>query len=217
MLRLARLYVKGARGAPLNLGLAREWARKAAARSDPETRAELESALKRSEIPTREEDDGNDLDWLRQAAEAGESDAERTLGLFYLYGNEVPRDARLAADWLLKAARGGDEVAAMELALLYAEGADGVTRDLQRAVSLCPDAASASWEERRLALSSSILRKDLPRVDHRAGFLISLDMARRGNVTAMNKVAYLYDFGFGAPKNPTEANRWSEKSREKKG
>jgi TPR repeat protein len=56
--------------------------------------------------------------WLRRAAEAGHTDAARTLGRMLMLGTGIPKDAREAARWLCLAAAKGDETARSELILL---------------------------------------------------------------------------------------------------
>ena len=60
--------------------------------------------------------------WFRLAAEAGNRNAARTLGMFYLTGAGVPRDPDEAAIWFRRAAEAGDPVAKADLGSLLLGG-----------------------------------------------------------------------------------------------
>ncbi len=72
---------------------------------------------------------------LRQAAAAGDAEAQYRLGVLYGNGDGVPLDPSAAAEWIGKAAQQGHPAAQNALAWLYANG-HGVTPD---------DAAARHW------------------------------------------------------------------------
>lgn len=75
------------------------------------------------------------LEELRQAAEAGDAEAQFRLGVLYGNGEGVELDHRLAEQWFSRAARQGHEDALVNLAWLYATGT-GVDVDEPRAREL---------------------------------------------------------------------------------
>lgn len=75
------------------------------------------------------------LENLRQAAEAGDAEAQYRLGMLYGNGEGVELDHRQAEQWFSRAARQGHEDALLNLAWLYATGT-GVDMDEERAREL---------------------------------------------------------------------------------
>ena len=71
--------------------------------------------------------------WQLKAAEAGNSDGMRTIGLDYFAGVGVPKDYDKAAFWLRKAADAGQPMAMGALGVLYRYGR-GVPKDVNQAV-----------------------------------------------------------------------------------
>jgi len=69
--------------------------------------------------------------WLR-LAQAGDAEAQFSMGHLYRAGEGVPRDAAIAADWFARAAAQGHGHAMLNLALMHEQGA-GVARDLAMA------------------------------------------------------------------------------------
>lgn len=61
--------------------------------------------------------EGNDSDvhWYHQAAGQGHQEAQYTLGMYYLRGIGVEKNAKLANDWFAKAAEQGHEKAIRRL------------------------------------------------------------------------------------------------------
>jgi len=68
--------------------------------------------------------DGGDLSptVLQELADKGCPSAQTNLGLLYIKGQGVSRDAGIGAQWYLRAAQGGSATGQFNLALLYAQG-----------------------------------------------------------------------------------------------
>lgn len=73
------------------------------------------------------------IDELKKAAEQGDADAQRRLGLKYFNGHGLPQDYRQAVAWYQKAAEQGDAMAQWFLGGMYDEG-QGVQHDVQQAL-----------------------------------------------------------------------------------
>jgi TPR repeat protein len=72
--------------------------------------------------------------WFRQAAEQGEPQSQRILGLMYQAGAAgLPRDNVQAASWFLKAAEHGDALAQNQLGGMYEAGNGGLAKDATQA------------------------------------------------------------------------------------
>jgi hypothetical protein len=68
--------------------------------------------------------------WFRKAADQGESQSERILGLMYKYGSAgLPKDEAQAASWFRKSAGQGDSLAQAELGEMYENGLGGLAKD----------------------------------------------------------------------------------------
>jgi uncharacterized protein len=76
---------------------------------------------------------GDAVGWYTKAAEAGAVEAQYALGMLYLNGRSVQKNARVAASWVEKAAHNGHPPSQFQLAVLYCT-AQGVPRDLAQAV-----------------------------------------------------------------------------------
>ncbi len=74
--------------------------------------------------------------WIQKAANAGDKEAEYLLGFMYENGIEVKQDISEAVAWYQKAANKGDTMAMYNLAFIYKNGANGVNKDMNKAVSL---------------------------------------------------------------------------------
>jgi hypothetical protein len=69
---------------------------------------------------------------FRQLASRGDARAQCNLGVMYLNGHGVAKDAVEAVRWLRAAAQQGNTIAQSNLGALYAKGL-GVARDMKRA------------------------------------------------------------------------------------
>lgn len=69
---------------------------------------------------------------LRPLAEAGDAEAQVTLGLMYKLGQGVPQDYAKAAEWLRRSAMQGNSAAQGILGIMYVKG-EGVPQDYVRA------------------------------------------------------------------------------------
>ena len=123
---------------------------------------------------------------LRKDAEAGNAEAQNSLGSMYFSGEAISRDAQgkvkdkdpeTAAGWFFRAAEQGHAGAQFNLGLLYFSG-EGVTRDTAKAVELFTKAAE------------------------------------QGNIDAQNNLGVIYLMGEGVKQNTDKAIEWFEKAAE---
>jgi TPR repeat protein len=71
--------------------------------------------------------------WWRKAADQGNTQAMNKLGVAYLLGKFVPRDAEQSASWVRRAAETDDPIGELQLGMDYAIG-NGVPHDRDQAV-----------------------------------------------------------------------------------
>lgn len=121
---------------------------------------------------------------LRKDAEAGNAEAQNSLGSMYFSGDAISRDAQgkikdrdpeAAAGWFFRAAEQGYADAQFNLGLLYFSG-EGVTKDTAKAVELFTKAAE------------------------------------QGNIDAQNNLGVIYLVGEGVKQNTDKAIKWFEKA-----
>lgn len=145
--------------------------------------------------------------WLsdnRAAAAAGQSDAMYTLGIAYLLGRGVTKDAAMARAWFEKAAQAGDRRAQYRMGEFYRTGT-GVAKDPIRAAQYFHAAAQQGQEQAQIALarayqSGSGVNKDFAEAARWLG-----PAAQNGNALAEAGLGYLYAEGLGVPKDPQRA------------
>lgn len=95
------------------------------------------------------------VQYITEAAEAGNADAQCTLGTLSVLGmHGVPQDPVLAEDWLQRAADGGSVMANYNLGVQCATGDGGFTVDKKRALKLFKVSAEAGHMESMLALAT---------------------------------------------------------------
>lgn len=92
----------------------------AAVPTKPLTAAEAESA--KAKLTAEEQ---KKLQWQMERAEKGSDSAQFALGVRYLKGEGVPKDAEKAQKWLKEAAKNGNAEAKKKLAELEAEKLSG--------------------------------------------------------------------------------------------
>lgn len=79
---------------------------------------------------------------LLAQAESGDAQAQYQIGLNYIYGTNVPKDAAKAAEWFVRSSDQGYLPARRELGILLASG-EGVEPDMPRAVEYLSEAADS--------------------------------------------------------------------------
>ena len=77
---------------------------------------------------------------IQELAEAGDADAQYSMGWMYDTGDGVPKDYAEAVKWYRKAAEQGHAVAQFNLGVMYADG-EGVPKDMAEATKWIRKAA----------------------------------------------------------------------------
>lgn len=91
---------------------------------------------------------------LRDAAAAGNADAQTRLAWLYEAGRGVPRNLQTAVDWFQRAAAQGDGEAMYALAVMHQTGV-GLAQDAQQARLWLERSVAAGYPLARLALESA--------------------------------------------------------------
>ena len=150
---------------------------------------------------------------LRVRAEAGEADAQVTLGRRYATGEGVPQDDAEAIAWFRKAAEQGHAEAQAVLGAMYEIGRDVPQNDAE-AVSWYRNAAEQghAWAQGKLG-SMYKQGRGVPQDDGEAVTWYR-KAAEQGNAEAQNSLGVMYDNGEGVPQDDVEAVVWYRRAAE---
>ncbi len=148
---------------------------------------------------------------LQKKAEAGDANAQSSLGEMYAKGEGVPKDAVKAAEWYQKSAVQGNAQAQDRLGVMYDLG-EGVPKDAAKAVE---------WFEKAAAQGNADAQRNLGHM-YRNGEGVPKDAtkavewyqkaAAQGNDKAQFSLGRMYSKGEGVPKDAAKAVEWFEKA-----
>ena len=153
----------------------------------------------------------SEIEILQCKADAGDSVAQCALGLAYLAGRGVERDAKLAVYWYEQAAQAGNAVAQYNLADMYLRG-DGVNQDENQALSWFAQAADQGDLDAMYNLGLLYLKQTELSDHEEQAFQAFFTAADAGLARAQFEVATLYRYGRGVALNLVEAKRWYEEA-----
>ena len=148
------------------------------------------------------------LEWLTEAAEAGQVHAQYELGKIYRDGRGVEKDALLAAAWLTRAAEQGSDAASYALGALLLTGGEGLAKDILSALNWLRRSAEDGNQYAQYRLGRLLLRgEDAPREIEEAVRWLTAS-AEQGNRYAQYALGKLYLMGKEVPRDPEAAVRW---------
>lgn len=152
----------------------------------------------------REQDVERGRDWLSRAADNGQRDAARFLGMIYLRGMDIEADFERAAQLLGRAARAGDAEAALELAGFYG-GARDEHFDAGKALQLLASAADAGNARAMAHQAYCLCTGTLTDRDPVAGMRWHARAAAAGDGGAMLALAEAFRAGSLLPRDANRA------------
>jgi localization factor PodJL len=144
---------------------------------------------------------------VQTAAAAGNALAQFQLGINYLEGNGVPRDAGKAVSWLQRAAEQDLAVAQYRLGTLYEKG-EGVTANPVRALKLYESAAQGGNRKAMHNLAVMHAEGTGTQQDFAAAAKWFMQAANLGLTDSQYNLAILYERGLGIESNLAEAYKW---------
>lgn len=162
-------------------------------------------------------EDGNypkAAEWYRKATDLGNAHAAACLGLMYLQGLGVEKDARRAEQLLIKGANGGNSQAFYHLAVLYERGRD-VPQDFAAAVRYYEKAAQKGNAIAQYKMGCAYQRGIAVAKDLALATKWFQSAAEKGNREAQCNLGVAYFHGDGKPQNYKAASYWFQKSAEK--
>lgn len=160
-------------------------------------------------------DSAEALKWITEAANQGHLAGIGALGKIYYVGHGVEVNYKEAAKWL----KISSDTKAPPFMVMYGnillEGAEGVPKDINKAINLYKLAAEAGDEDginnyANINYDGELIPQNVP--EALKWFRIG---AEKGNPDSMTSLASLYILGEGVEANPNEAFRLASKAAEK--
>jgi TPR repeat protein len=144
---------------------------------------------------------------LRRDAQAHDPNAAWQLGMIYMRGSGIPRDAELAKRWLSQSAEEGFVWAQYNLGVLLSSDEDGL-QDLSAAVRWWRLAADAGMPEAQYNLGEACSRGAGTELDAGQAAEWMRKAANQGFAPAQYNLAIYLVSGFGLASNPAAAADW---------
>jgi TPR repeat protein len=158
-------------------------------------------------------DSSSALGSIRRAAQAGDAQAQYSLGMRYNNGDGVARDSKQAGEWFQRAAAQGVAASQYDLAYLYETG-EGVTRDFMQAALWYKKASDQGYAKAFANLGQlyesglGVPKDDIQAIGwYRKG-------AERGDAVAQLNLGVFYAEGRGVARNDALASDWYRKAAE---
>jgi hypothetical protein len=164
---------------------------------------------------------------LESAAQQGNREAMRDLGIMYRFGNGVPVDYAKAAHYLLPAAETRDLDAMYYLYHIYADKDKPATYSKESAVRIATifyniPSTSKQKSPSYIAASAALLLHPWPTWKSEGGgpkgpddafaFLLAKKSALEGFVDGMEALAFFYKYGIGVAESNAAAIAWSKEA-----
>jgi hypothetical protein len=144
---------------------------------------------------------------IRKAAEQGDANAQKNLGVMYYNGQGVPQDYAQAVVWSRKAAEQGDADAENNLAASYQKG-QGVPQDYAQAVYWYSKAAEQGSALAQNSLGALYYRGQGVPQDYPQAASWFRKAAEQGNANAQYTLGELYYIGEGVTQDYAESYFW---------
>ena len=142
----------------------------------------------------------------------GDADAMYNMGLHYLKGDGVPRDAAKAVSWFTKSAQKGNVPSMLQLGMLYEESDGAVKQDMTKAIEWLKKAAGKGSLPAINELGTIYEDGVGVKADRKEAIKYYELAANQGNVDAMLGVATAYIDGEGIERNTELGYQWLTKA-----
>lgn len=144
------------------------------------------------------------LQWLRDAAEAGNAKAQAELGAWYALGMMTEQNYPEAFKWLTTAAEKGSAAAQFNLAKLYANG-KGVEKDTAKGFQFLMMAAQQGHADAQYYVGQAYREGDDVSQDLAKAREWYAKAAQQGQLNALNNLGAMFQLGLGGPKDEAGA------------
>ncbi|CCK76684.1 hypothetical protein OLEAN_C25080 [Oleispira antarctica RB-8] len=140
-------------------------------------------------------------------AEAGDSEAQKDVGNYYLNGNVVTKDASKAIEWYKKSALQSNPKAMFNLGHLYNFGI-GVEKDNNVSFFWTEKSAQLGFPRAQYMVGSSYLYGWFGEKNIDMAYLYFLKSAKQGNPDSAVEIAYMYENGIGREQSILKSTYW---------
>lgn len=158
-----------------------------------------------------EENPEKAFEWLLKAAEAGDVEAQVSVGHHYYKGEGGENSYSKAFEWFNKAAEAGNTDAMWWLGTLYKDG-DGVDKDYDEAVKWFKKASDIGDSYAMCSLGLMYEQGLGGNADYSEAEKLYRKAADLGNGYAMSNLGWLYYSGNGVKQDYEEAIKWYQKA-----
>ena len=152
--------------------------------------------------------DAESVDRVRHLAKEGDLDAMNVLGVLYLQGDGVEKDAKKAFEWFSRAAKAEDITGMENVAYCYRHG-EGVQQNTNRALEWYNNAIDAGSTWAMCQLAEMYHYGDKIEEDQNKAFLLYRRAAYADDVDAMVPLSSMYYNGEGTVQDLKKAYKWA--------
>jgi len=167
--------------------------------------------LEKGKAAEKRKDYSEAMEWLRKAADQGNTDAQVRIGVHYVRGLGVPKDYGEAMRWYRKAADQGNALAQYNIGELYENGL-GVPKDYGEAMQWYRKAADQGNAVAQNNIGQLYERGQGVTQDYGEAMRWYHKAADQGNAAAQSNIGTLYYNGWGVTQDYDEAMRWYHKA-----
>ena len=157
---------------------------------------------------------------LIKKAEAGDADAQSSLGQWYQLGIEIPglktpkKDMKEAVKWYTKAAEQGQMKAQFRLGRIYLDGGGEIIKDEKEGIKWFMKAAEQGDAASMNSMGVCYLKGSGVPKDEKEAVKWHEKAAAKGDECGLFSLAVCYNNGLGVPKDEKEALKWFLKAAE---
>ena len=202
---IATLYDRGL-GVPRDMEKAAEWYRFAADAGNREGQFAYANMLLRGGGVEADKEAG--AEYMKLAAQAGHPQAAFNLAQIITARRPTWAGYADALPWYEQAAQAGLADANYALANMHKAARGVAINDDAKALDYLRKAAQGGLDTAQLDLGTWLANGRSTTADPRAAFLWFARAAGQGNVLAQNRLARMYDAGFGVKRDPVLAGAW---------
>ena len=149
------------------------------------------------------------VNFYKQAADLGNTEAQMLLGQMYLTGNIVEKNPGEAMKLFTAAANSGNDEACLKLVDLHIKN-----KDYELAVDMLKQAAEKN-PKAQARLGEMYMTGRGVEKDVKEAFKLFSEAANRGSIVAQYRIGEMYYKGIGVKKNYVEAAKWYRKAASK--
>ena len=161
-----------------------------------------------------EKNEEKGFEYLKQAAEKGNSNAQAYIGYLFITGKGVEKNKEEAVKWFKMSANQGNSWGQRALGYYYLK-TDDIKDNKKLAVYWLRKSANQGDSKSQRLLGVRYFLGEGVKRDYDLAFHWFEESAKRGNRMGENSLAICYEYGYGTIANRDKARYWYEKAAEK--